>query len=191
MASAVGQGVRTRVSDDRVWLPFTAAHYVEVTNDLAVLDETVPFLDGPALHAGEDESYFLPMVSEEHCSLYEHCARALDLSLSVGSHGLPLIGSGDWNDGMNRVGEAATARASGSAGSFTPRFRRSRSWRMLAGSRPVPRHGGIMRPNCGNRWSGKDGTAVGIGAVTSMTERRLVRPPASNAALIRSRSRGE
>jgi cyclic beta-1,2-glucan glucanotransferase len=100
-----GQGVRTRVSDDRVWLPFTAAQYVEVSNDLAVLDEIIPFLDGSALHAGEDESYFLPTVSEERCSLYEHCARALDLSLAVGGHGLPLIGSGDWNDGMNRVGE--------------------------------------------------------------------------------------
>jgi cyclic beta-1,2-glucan synthetase len=100
-----GQGVRTRVSDDRVWLPFTVAQYVEVTNDLAVLDETVPFLDGPALRDGEAESYFLTAVSEEHCSLYEHCARALDFSLAVGSHGLPLFGSGDWNDGMNRVGE--------------------------------------------------------------------------------------
>ena len=101
----LGQGVRTRVSDDRVWLPFTAAQYVEVTSDLAVLDEMVPFLDGPALGDGEAESYFLPTVSEEHRSLYEHCARALDRSLAVGSHGLPLFGSGDWNDGMNRVGE--------------------------------------------------------------------------------------
>ena len=100
-----GQGVRTRVSDDRIWLPFTAVQYVEVTNDLAVLDETVPFLEGPALGAGQDESVFLPTVSEEHGSLYEHCARALDVSLAVGRHGLPLIGSGDWNDSMNRVGE--------------------------------------------------------------------------------------
>ena len=101
----LSQGVRTRVSDDRVWLPFTAAQYVEVTSDLGVLDEMVPFLDGPALGDGEAESYFLPTVSEEHRSLYEHCARALDRSLAVGSHGLPLFGSGDWNDGMNRVGE--------------------------------------------------------------------------------------
>ena len=101
-----GQGVRTRISDDRIWLPYATAHYVEVTNDHAILGETVPFLDGPALHAGEDEAYFLPTVSDEHASLYEHCARALDVSLAVGSHGLPLMGSGDWNDGMNRVGDA-------------------------------------------------------------------------------------
>ena len=101
----LGQGVRTRISDDRAWLPFATAQYVEVTSDLAVLDESVPFLDGPAIQAGEDEAYFVPTVSEEHRSLYEHCARALDLSLAVGSHGLPLFGSGDWNDGMNRVGE--------------------------------------------------------------------------------------
>ena len=101
----LGQGVRTKVSDDRLWLPFVAAHYVEVTNDLAVLDEMVPFLEGSALAAGDHESYFLPTVSEEQGSLYEHCARALDLSLAVGSHGLPLFGTGDWNDGMNRVGE--------------------------------------------------------------------------------------
>ncbi|MHB8381389.1 MAG: GH36-type glycosyl hydrolase domain-containing protein [Candidatus Binataceae bacterium] len=100
-----GQGVRTRISDNRIWLPFATAQYIEVTGDNAILGETVPFLDGPALGAGEDEAYFLPTVSDEHASLYEHCARALDVSLAVGSHGLPLIGSGDWNDGMNRVGD--------------------------------------------------------------------------------------
>src|SRR6185437_5815280 len=92
----LGQGVRTRVSDDRVWLPFAAANYAEVTNDLAIFDEIVPFLEGPALGAGEAEAYFQPTVSEQRGSLFEHCARALDLSLAVGSHGLPLFGSGDW-----------------------------------------------------------------------------------------------
>ena len=100
-----GQGVRTRISDDRVWLAYAVAHYVEVTGDLAVLDEAIPFLEGQALRPGEHDAYFQPMVADETASLFEHCARGLDHSLSVGEHGLPLIGTGDWNDGMNRVGE--------------------------------------------------------------------------------------
>ena len=100
-----GQGVRTRISDDRVWLAYAAAHYVQVTGDRAVFDEVAPFLEGPALRPGEHDSYFQPMVAEERATLFEHCARALDGCLSVGAHGLPLIGAGDWNDGMNRVGE--------------------------------------------------------------------------------------
>lgn len=99
-----GRGVRTRTSDDRLWLPYAALHYLQVTEDWAVLDEEIPWLDGPALKQGQQESYFEPKESEERATLYEHCARALDRSLAVGSHGLPLIGAGDWNDGMNRVG---------------------------------------------------------------------------------------
>ncbi len=101
----LGQGIRTRISDNRIWLPFAVAHYLEVTGDLAILDETTAFLDGPALRDDQNESFFQPMVSEQRATVFEHCARALDVSLEVGVHGLPLMGTGDWNDGMNRVGD--------------------------------------------------------------------------------------
>jgi cyclic beta-1,2-glucan synthetase len=101
-----GQGVRTRISDDRAWLATVAAHYIETTGDAAILDEKVPFLDGPTLKPGEHDLYFQPGQADEAATLYEHCARGLDRSLETGVRGLPLMGTGDWNDGMNRVGEA-------------------------------------------------------------------------------------
>jgi cyclic beta-1,2-glucan synthetase len=100
-----GQGVRTRISDDRAWLAYTVAQYIGATGDAAVLDEPVAFLEGQLLAADEDDNFFIPMVSDQTAPLFEHCARALDKSLALGVHGLPLIGTGDWNDGMNRVGE--------------------------------------------------------------------------------------
>ncbi len=101
-----GQGVRTRISDNRIWLPFVVAHYLEVTDDFAVLDEQLPFLAGTPLAADQLESFSAPEPTPEKATLFEHCARALDISLAIGSHGLPLFGTGDWNDGMNRVGVA-------------------------------------------------------------------------------------
>ncbi len=99
-----GQGIRTRISDDRIWLAYVAAHYIAVTADAAVLDANVPFLDGAAIKEGAADAFYQPGIASEQGSLYEHAARAIDSSLTLGAHGLPLIGTGDWNDGMNNVG---------------------------------------------------------------------------------------
>lgn len=101
-----GQGVRTRISDDRVWLGYGVARYVAVSGDASILDEAVPFLSGPPLPPGAHDDFFLPQQSEETATLFEHCARGLDQTIEMtGDNGMPLIGTGDWNDGMNRVGE--------------------------------------------------------------------------------------
>jgi cyclic beta-1,2-glucan synthetase len=99
-----GTGVRTRISDDRLWLPYAVDRYLSVTGDATILDEVVPYIEGPILRPDQTDAYFRPDQSKQSASLFDHCVAALERSLAVGAHGLPLIGTGDWNDGMNRVG---------------------------------------------------------------------------------------
>jgi cyclic beta-1,2-glucan synthetase len=99
-----GRGVRTRFSDDALWLAYVTAYYIRITGDAGVLDEEVPFLQGPVLKDDEHEAFFLPQKSDHTATLFEHCAMAIDRSLKTGAHGISLFGGGDWNDGMNRVG---------------------------------------------------------------------------------------
>lgn len=101
---ASGAGVRTHITDDLLWLPYITSHYVRVTHDLSILDEQIPFIKGDLLKEDQHEAYFVPEISSEIASLLEHCRRSIRKGVTAGPHGLPLIGGGDWNDGMNRVG---------------------------------------------------------------------------------------
>jgi cyclic beta-1,2-glucan synthetase len=98
------KGLRTRFADDLLWLPYITAFYIGSTGDWSVLDEVEPFITAPLLEDGEDEVFLKPEQAGVDADVYEHCCRALDRSLTEGAHGLPLMGTGDWNDGMNRVG---------------------------------------------------------------------------------------
>ncbi|MCE5211261.1 MAG: cyclic beta 1-2 glucan synthetase [Deltaproteobacteria bacterium] len=100
----IGRGVRSQCSDDYLWLPLTTCYYVSKTGDRNILEESVPFINGRPVNTEEDSYYDLPARSTETASLYEHCVRAVKRGIRFGEHGLPLMGSGDWNDSMNMVG---------------------------------------------------------------------------------------
>jgi len=101
----LGRGVRTHCSDDFLWLAFALSRYLAITNDNQILEEQITFLEGRPVNANEESYYDLPNVSEQKISLYEHAKRAIQHGLGFGAHGLPLMGAGDWNDGMNMVGK--------------------------------------------------------------------------------------
>ena len=100
-----GSGIRSRISDDLLWLPYITAQYIQVTGDKDILQELIPFLLAPELEPDQQEIFLKPQISLEKETLFEHCQRAVERGLTKGPNGLPLIGAGDWNDGMNRVGE--------------------------------------------------------------------------------------
>jgi cellobiose phosphorylase len=106
-----GAGVRTRITDDLFFLPYVVHHYVTTTGDAALLDERVPFLKAPVLRPDQEEEYNVPAVSDTAGTIYEHCVRVLDHADRLGPHGLPLMGTGDWNDGMNKVGAHGTGES--------------------------------------------------------------------------------
>ena len=99
-----GVGVRTRMTDDLYFLPYVVQHYVFATGDFGLLEEKVPFIVSPVLREDQEEDFNKPEISEETATVYEHCIRALEYGLRLGHHDLPLMGTGDWNDGMNKVG---------------------------------------------------------------------------------------
>ena len=123
-----GAGVRTLCSDDLLWLPYVAAHYIRVTGDAAVLQELVPFIDGPLLQPGEHERISTAIVSPVATTLLDHCERALQKALPTGAHGLPLFGNGDWNDGMNLVGAAGRGESTWLAWFFIDVIREFSPW---------------------------------------------------------------
>ena len=153
-----GRGVRTRCSDDYLWLPLATARYVKATGDIGVLDESIPFLEGRPVSPEDDSYYDLPGRSGESATVYQHCVRAIVHGLQYGAHGLPLMGSGDWNDGMNRVGIKGTGESVWLGFFLCSVLKRVRRGRAAEGRRVVRR---AMR--CGRHEASPEPRAARLG----------------------------
>ena len=147
--------------------------FIEATGDRSVLEESVAFLEGDELAEGQKEAYFQPRISETRGSLFEHCARALDRSLELGAHGLPLMGTGDWNDGMNRVGQDGKGESVWLGWFLHTVLGSSRSLRTPAASTSAPKSGGFTSADSRPRWSARVGMASGIAVLTLTMALRL------------------